>query len=137
MRLRSAREDFEANTLGAVPGLLGKLSYIGQLHDGSGAYNHWGLEMVHGNDAARGAINASHRMLLSQVLKAPLAVLLDDVATSLSNQQLTESEFLFSLTATHSLPESPPPASTQHLKSVLHALFALAESRNRANPRGA
>jgi hypothetical protein len=29
MRLKSALEDFEVNTLAAVPGLLGKLSYLG------------------------------------------------------------------------------------------------------------
>lgn len=137
MRLKSAREDFEANTLGAVPGLLGKLSYISQLSDNNGAYSHWGLERLYGNDAARHAISAVHRTLLSKILKAPLRVLLDDVAKSCSNQQLTEGEFLFSLNAAHSLPESPPPASTQHLKSVLHALLALAENRNRANPQGA
>src|SRR5712691_4298022 len=43
MRLKSALEDFEANTLGAVPGLLGRLSYVGRLHDGKGTYDHWGL----------------------------------------------------------------------------------------------
>src|SRR5208282_5802511 len=98
MRLKSALEDFEINTLGAVPGLLGRFSYVGRLGDGNGRYNHWGLARVYGDDAAQGAIRASHRALLSEVLKKPLAVLLKDVPESCSNEHLTEREFMASLT---------------------------------------
>lgn len=135
MRLKSALEDFEANTLGVVPGLLGRLSYVGSLHDGNGTYEHWGLAKVYGDDAAQGAIRASHRVLLSDVLKKPLAVLLTDVATSCSNEHLTEMEFLDSLR--HSPPKALSPAALAHLRSVMSALSALVESRNNANLRGA
>lgn len=137
MRLRSALEDFEENTLGAVPGLLGKLSYLGALHDGNGAYNHWGLEKVYGKDVARGAMSASHRTLLSKILKTRLAVLLDDVRTSSANQHLAAREFLFSLSSAPSLPKSPSSASQVHFRSVLHALLALAETQHDANLRNA
>ena len=135
MRLKSALEDFEANTLGAVPGLLGRLSYVGRLHDGNGTYEHWGLVKVYGDDAAQCAIRASHRVLLSEVLKKPLAMLLNDVLASCSNEHLTEREFLASLA-------QPPPkplsrAALAHLRSVLSALSALVESRDDANLRGA
>lgn len=135
MRLKSAREDFEANTLSAVPGLLGRLSYVGGLHEGDGTYDHWGLAKVYGDDAAQRAIRASHKGLLYEVLKKPLAVLLNDVPASCANEHLTEREFLASLT------QSPPnplsPAAMAHLKSVLSALLALAENRDEASPRGA
>jgi hypothetical protein len=137
MTLRSALEDFESNTLGAVPGLLGKLSYTSSLHDGSGAYRHWGLEKVYGADAAQRAISSAHRMLLSQVLKTPLPVLLDDLRTSCGDEQRAEMEFLFSLTEKPSLPKPIPPASPGHLRSVLHALSALLENRHAASLRGA
>jgi len=133
MRLKSALEDFKANSLGAVPGLLGRLSYVGRLRDGSGRYEHWGLAKVYGDDAAQCAIRASHRVLLSEVLKKPLAVLLNDVPASCANEHLTERDFLASLT------ESPPkplsPAALAHLRSVLSALSALVESRNNASLR--
>ncbi len=135
MRLKSAREDFEANTLGAVPGLLGRLSYVGGLQDGNGTYDHWGLARVHGDAAAQDAIRASHRILLSEILKRPLAVLLKDVPASCVNEHLTEMEFLASLT--QSLPKPVSRAALAHLRSVLSALLALAESRNNANLRGA
>lgn len=135
MRLKSALEDFEANTLGAVPGLLGRLAYVGGLHDGKGTYDHWGMAKAYGDDAAQGAIRASHRVLLSEVLKKPLAVLLKDVLASCANEHLTEKEFLASLT--HPLPKPLSPAAVAHLRSVLSALSALVESRNSANLPGA
>ena len=138
MRLKSAIEDFEANTLGAVPGLLGRLSYLGRLHDGNaagnGRYDHWGLAKVYGDDAAQCAIRASHRALLSDVLKKPLAVLLKDVPESCSNEHVTEKEFLASLMQS---PKPLSPAARAHLRSVLSALSALVESRGDANLRGA
>ena len=139
MRLKSALEDFETNTLGAVPGLLGRLSYVGGLRDGKGTgtgrYEHWGLARVYGDDAAQSAIRASHRVLLSEVLKKPLAVLLKDVPASCANEHLTESEFLAALA--QSSPKPLSPAARAHLGSVLSALSALVESRENANPRGA
>ena len=139
MRPKSAIEDFEANTLGAVPGLLGRLSYVGRLRDGdatgNGRYEHWGLAKVYGDDAAQCAIRASHRALLSDILKKPLAVLLRDVPKSSSNEHLTEKEFLASLM--QSPPKPLSPAARAHLRSVLSALSALVESRGDANLRGA
>jgi hypothetical protein len=135
MRLRSAPEDFEANTLGAVPGLLGRFCYVGRLHDGEGAYEHWGMAQVYGEDAAQCAMRTSHRVLLSKVLKQPLALLLKDVPASCAMEHLTESELLTSLA--HSQPKPLSLSARAHLRSVLSALLALVESRNNANPQGA
>jgi hypothetical protein len=135
MRLKSAREDFETNTLGAVPGLLGRLSYVGRLQDNKGKYEHWGLAKVYGNEAAQGAISASHRVLLSEVLKKPLASLLKDVSTLCSKEHVAEREFLAALAVAS--PKHPSPAARAHLESVLSALSALVESRNDASLRDA
>jgi hypothetical protein len=141
MRLRSALEDFEANTLGAVPGLLGRLFYLGRLHagdgTGNGKYDHWGLAKIYGDEVAQGAIRTSHRILLSEVLKKPLALLLKDVRVSCSNEHRTEEDLLNSLTFASPLPKPLSPAARAHLGSVLNALSALVESRNNANLRGA
>ena len=139
MRLKSALEDFTANTLGVVPGLLGRLSYLGSLHDGAGTYEHWGLARVYGNEAAQGALRASHRGLLFEVLKKPLAVLLKDVVVSCSNEQVTEREFLSTLaqSSPKPLPKPLSPAARAHLGSVLSALSALVESRDIGNLRDA
>lgn len=135
MRLKSALEDFEANTLVAVPGLLGRLSYVAGLRDGNGTYEHWGLAKVYGDEAATCAIRASHRELLSKALKKPLAVLLNDVPAPCSKGHLTEEEFLASLSDCPPKPVSP--AARAHLRAVLSALSALVESRNNANLQAA
>jgi hypothetical protein len=137
MRLRSVLEDFEANTLAAVPGLLGKLSYLAALHNGNGAYGHWGLDKVYGPDASQAAINTLHRAVLSKILKTPLPVLIEDVSSSSAGHQIAAREFLRSLSSSHSLPKSPPPAAQVHFRSVLHALLALAESRQTASRQNA
>jgi hypothetical protein len=137
MRLKSAREDFESTTLSAVPGLLGRLSYVGRLQDGKGRYEHWGLSKVYGDDAAQGAMSAAHRILISEVLKKPLAVLLKDALTSCPNERPREPEFLASLAQAHPAPRPLSSAAQAHLRSVMSALSALVESRQDANPRGA
>lgn len=139
MRLKSALEDFETTTLRVVPGLLGRLYYVGRLSDGNGVYDHWGLAKVYGPEAAQGAIRTSHRVLVSEVLKKPLSSLLQELLAACSNGQsaenLTEKEFLAKLA------ESPPkplsPAARAHLGSVLSALSALVESRNTASHQSA
>lgn len=135
MRLKSALEDFETNTLDVVHGLLRRLYYLGSLQDGQGSYEHWGLVKVYGEDAAQRALGASHRGVLSEVLKKPLATLLKDLPTSSSNEFLSESEFLASLA--RPLPKPLPAAAVAHFRSVLSALSALVESRSIANHQGA
>jgi len=135
MRLKSALEDFETNTLRAVSGLLGRLSYVGRLRDSQGNYGHWGLAKVYGESAAQHALQTSHRGLLSEVLRKPLAALLDDVSASSSSEQLTEREFLASLA--QSPPKPLSAAARTHLASVVAALLALVESRSSANLPGA
>lgn len=135
MRLKSAFEDFESSTLGAIAGLLGRFSYVGRLHLGDGSYGHWGLAKVHGEDPAQRAIRSSHRVLLTAILRKPLASLLKDLSESCMNSEVTEREFLSSLN--YSRPKPISPAAGAHLRSVLNALLALVENQNSASHRGA
>jgi len=133
--LKSALEDFEATSLGAIPGLLGKLHYIAGLHDGSGSYSHWGMGRVHGEETARRAIRSSHAAVLTQVLRTPLRVLDEDLRRSASSGQVTALAFLVSLKklAAQALPDRSVTASEKHLTAVLDALSALLESPARAS----
>lgn len=139
MALRSPLEDFESTSLGAIPGLLGKLHYLAGLHDGRGGYSHWGMVRVHGEEAARRAIRTLHAAVLAQVLRAPLRVLDEDLKGSASSAQTTSAEFLLSLKqlGPQVLPERPVEASEKHLMAVLHALSVLVANPGRANPAGA
>jgi len=133
---KSALEDFESTTLGAIPGLLAKLHYISSLHDGDGSYAHWGMGKVHGKEGARRAIRAAHTAVLAQVLRSSLRLLDQDLRHSASNGQITEREFLASLIklAPQALPHRAGAASEKHLTAVLHALSALLENPAPASP---
>jgi hypothetical protein len=129
--LRSALEDFEGVSLEAIPGLLGKLRYLGELHDGRGNYSHWGIARVHGELAARRAIRASHVALMARVLRTPLRMLVEDLSSSANRGQLTPREFLLSLEMMqgHVQLEHFVGASDRHFKAVLHALSALLQGQ--------
>lgn len=135
MALRSPLEDFESTTLGAIPGLLGRLHYLAGLHDGRGRYSHWGMARVHGEEGARRAIRTSHAAVLAQVLRAPLRVLDEDLRCSASSAHTTAAEFLLSLKqlVPQVLPERSVEASEKHFMAVLHALSVLAANQGRAN----
>jgi hypothetical protein len=134
--LKSALEDFESTTLAAIPGLLGKLRYLAELHEGRGGYCHWGMARVHGEEAARRAIRTSHTVVLAQVLRTPLRVLDEDLKGSASSAHTTAAEFLLSLKhlGPQVLPERPVEASEKHFMAVLHALSVLVANPGRANP---
>lgn len=135
MARKSALEDFESTTLGAIPGLLAKLHYIAALHDGHGSYAHWGMGKVHGEEAARRAIRTAHVAVLAQVLRSSLRLLDQDLRRSASNGQITERELLVSLErlAPQALPDRSVAASEKHFTAVLHALSALLENPALAN----
>lgn len=139
MALKSALEDFEGTSLGAIPGLLGKLHYIAELHDGHGSYSHWGMGRVHGLEAARRAICTSHAAVLARVLRTPLRVLAEDLSCSASSAHVTAHQFIAFLEklTPQVLPARPVAASHKHFTAVLHALSALAESQARASHQDA
>ena len=133
MALRSALEDFEGVSLEAIPGLLGKLRYLGELHDGRGNYSHWGMARTHGELAARRAIRASHVAVMARVLRTPLRILVEDLSNSANRGQLTPREFLSSLEKMQAQIqlEQLVAAPDRHFKAVLHALGALLQSQGR------
>ncbi len=135
--LRSALEDFESSTLSAVPGLLGKLRYLARLHNGGGAYSHWGLGRVYGSGPAENAIRASHQTLVSRILRTPLRDLADDLKSSAAAAQIADRDFLSSLEKPleNALPAQSLHASVKHFRSVLQALSALVRNRAPATPR--
>jgi hypothetical protein len=136
---KSALEDFESTTLGAIPGLLAKLHYIAALHDGHGSYAHWGMGKTHGQEAARRAIRAAHTAVLTQVLRSSLRVLDQDLRRSAASGQIGEREFLVSLKklAPQAVPDRSVAASGKHLTTVLQALSALLENPAQASHQDA
>jgi hypothetical protein len=134
MTLHSALEDLRQTTLDAIAGSLRKLEYLAGLRSSRGTYDHWGLARVHGELAAKKALEQEHRLLVSTVLTTPIQVLLEDVKQSSQLEQMTPTQYLARLQRKPGLlPPNPGAGSEQHLSSVLHALSSLVRNRAGAN----
>jgi hypothetical protein len=135
MTLKSALQDIKETTLSAVSGLLGKLAYLASLRRGHGRYEHWGMEMVHGQESAEKALKTAHIEVVSGILRAPIASLTQDLRESSGASGLAPQAYLEQMRGRFDdlLPEgrqnSPVPS---HLNSVLLALSSLERNRVRA-----
>ena len=139
MALKSAIEDFDTGTLGAIPNLLGKLHYLAELHDGRGNYSHWGMGRVFGKDVARRAMRTSHATVMTCILRTPLRELTEDLNHSATTQGTHPLEFLSLLQTRmqNALPAGTPAGAERHFMAVLHALSALVGAQAYANHPGA
>jgi len=135
MTLRSALEDLKGTTLEAVSGLLGKLGYLASLRRSGGRHGHWGMEMVHGPEAARRAFRTAHAEVVREVLRTPLPSLEKDLDETSRGAGVEPQAYVKGLRACFEdlLPgddrDSP---SARHLNSVLLALSGLEKHPGRA-----
>ena len=131
MTLKSVKEDLQLRTLRAVSGVLGKLEYFTSLRREDGSYSHWGLSRVYGEEAAQRALAEAHKNNVCQILRTPLRNLLEDAQESGGHNAEEQARFLQQLRdrEADSVPKDPSAGSRRHLSSVLHALSALAKTR--------
>ncbi len=135
MTLKSALQDVKETTLSAISGLLGKLGYLASLRRANGGYEHWGMETVHGREAAERALKSAHSDVLAGVLRAPLASLETDLEESTKDTSLKGVEYVqemrdhFDDLLPSGRQQSP---NRSHLSSVLLALLKLEKHRERA-----
>ena len=136
MTLKSALQDLRETTLDAVSGLLAKLRYLGSLRRREGGYLHWGMSLVHGEDASERALVAAHTEVLSTVLRTPIPDLVEDLQNSGQNTEQTAGAFVEGMREqfTELLPSAEDAASAQHLNSVLVALSSLEKNQKSATP---
>jgi hypothetical protein len=137
MTLKSALQDVKETTLAAIAGLLGKLSYLASLRRSQGRYEHWGLQTVHGAEAAERALRAAHAEVVAGVLRTPIEELAQDVEDS----RIESGEHAHAyIEAVREQFEDLLPAgkrdspSASHLNSVLVALSKLKKTQGPATP---
>lgn len=135
MTLKSALQDFKETTLAAVSGLLGKLSYLASLRRSPDRYAHWGMETVHGTEAAERALKTAHAEIATAVLRTPLARLENDLEESSQGDGVEPGVYVdglrerFDAVSPGQRKDSP---AANHLNSVLLALSCLEKNRERA-----
>jgi hypothetical protein len=136
MTLKSALQDLRETTLAAVSGLLARLAYLGSLRRREGGYLHWGMSLVHGEEASDRALKAAHTEVLSTVLRTPIADLVEDLRESSQESEKTAGAYVEGMREQFSelLPSPQDAASARHLNSVLVALSSLEKDQKRATP---
>lgn len=135
MTLRSALQDVKETTLSAIAGLLGRLKYLASLRQQQGQYKHWGVESVHGAEAAARALKTAHGEVLRNVLRTPLPALEQDLDLSSKGAGMNAEGYLEQLETSFGelLPEGQhDSAASTHLSSVLVALCHLQKNREDA-----
>jgi hypothetical protein len=134
MTLKSALQDVKQTTLSAISGLLGKLSYLASLRR-HGRYEHWGMQIVHGEESSERALKTAHAEVVARVLQTPLGVLAEDLEESSRGSGVAPQAYVEEMREHFDalLPgdRQDTPAST-HLNSVLLALSSLEQNRGRA-----
>lgn len=136
MTLKSALQDLRETTLAAISGLLAKLAYLGSLHRREGGYKHWGMTLVHGEDASDRAWKQAHAEVLSKVLRTPISSLEADLRESSEAAEESPAVYIESMQQQFDdlLPSPQDAATAKHLNSVLVALSSLQKTHKRATP---
>jgi hypothetical protein len=136
MTLKSALQDLRETTLAAISGLLAKLVYFGSLHRREGGYKHWGMTLVHGEEASDRAWKQAHAEVLSKVLRTPISALEEDLQESSRWAQEPALAYVEDMQGRFNnlLPSPQDAAAAKHLNSVLVALSSLEKTRKRATP---
>jgi hypothetical protein len=134
--LKSALQDLRETTLDAISGLLAKLDYLASLRRRGGGYYHWGLSLVHGEESSDRALKEAHAEVLSDVLRAPIKELEDDLQKSSRGSQKTEQAYVEGMReqGNELLPSPEDAVSASHLNSVLVALSSLKKNPSAAIP---
>lgn len=126
MTLLAIKDDFLERTLSRVPGVLGKLGYMGALIE-DGRYVHWGLERVYGGEGTQRAVAEVHRGLFLQVLRTPLRQLLEDARRSAAAERSEVRRYLEKILRHPEgmVPQQMGGGSLAHFNSVVAALLSL------------
>ncbi len=106
--------------MAALRGVPEQLDYVAGLRRGAG-YEHWGLEKVHGREAAQAALAEAHRDLTAALLREPLARIFD----------AAERAEVFERPVAELLPVEIDPLRAAHFSLVWGALGAAARRRGR------
>lgn len=129
----SALEDLLERSLRMFSGLWGKFHYLCSLRENSGRYEHWGFIRTHGETSAQAAFAEVHTAIFSQILRTPLAELLEDVELSAEKMSVSTEEFIDGVrrVAQQATPKNLAGGTLAHFNSVLDAISLVHSARKK------
>lgn len=132
MALKSAYDDLCQRTVEKIPGAWGRLKYVAGLRSAGGGYIHWGLERVHGPEAAQDAFDQVHKTLVRTILRTRLTGLRKDLEKSSEAEGTSPTSYASALGGDLSrlLPSGCPKETQLHLFSILETLLVLEGRQN-------
>jgi hypothetical protein len=127
----SALDDLLERSLRMFSGLWDKFHYLCSLRESSGRYEHWGFVRTHGEVSAQAAFAEVHTSLFSQILRTPLAELLEDIELSAKKMSVSTDEFISGIrrVARQATPQNLAGGTLAHFNSVLDALSLVHSAR--------
>ena len=136
MELLASLDNFIKRTLAAVPGLWHKLAYLGGLRKDSGEYDHWGLSKRYGAEATKTALGSAHEQVFLDVLRKPVAGLLEEVKENAEEKELPEKEYVEELWLSREpmTPSELGGGSNRHFEVTLETLRSLVKRPRRDAP---
>jgi hypothetical protein len=133
MVLLSAFDDLVARTLGAFPGPLSKLAYIGNLRGSTGDYHHWGLSRRHGELETGTAIANAHSQVWLEVLRLPLPKLFAELESETEASDLASRIENWRSLECGLTPSDTAGGTQRHFNSILLALSLLSREAKESN----
>ena len=131
MTLLSAYEDFVVRTLASLPGVLGKLVYLGSLRNHAGDYCHWGMSRTFGQSRTAEALAQAHTEAWLEALRTPSPALFAET------QDLEMGSETWRGQREKLTPPEVGGGTKRHLNSILLALSLLSQAAKEPNQRAA
>jgi hypothetical protein len=134
----AAAMDFERRTLDRISSIVGRVSFIASLRDGS-TYRHWGLARNYGEQEVSRVLSDAHTQCFLEVLRTGVPALrghaeaaAESAGTNFAHyaRQMWEGRGLMS-------PLAPEGGSLAHFDWILFVLWKIAERPNTSSGRGA
>jgi hypothetical protein len=132
MELLESLDNFIRRTLAVVPGLWHKLAYLGGLRKDTGDYDHWGLSKRYGNEATKSALSSAHEQVFLDVLRKPVATLLEEATENAAEKEIPATEYVEELWISRKpmIPDDLAGGSDRHFEVTLKTLQSLTREKD-------
>ena len=137
MPLLSAIADLTERSLDALATTWEKLTFVSELRDSAGRYQHWGMECVHGEEETAAALAAAHAELIEELASTRFPDLWYEARDAAQREACDPSALLHRLDAANALPADMRGVAPEHFSFVLRNLSRVARYHSHSTRQAA